>query len=97
MRVACVQLVGKFSNEAQNICIVDNVIYNFTTDQFDYKSSIETYDISRKKFDNLWEKNTDDFDFSPYYSSGCFPVVIYPNHWKRQKVQVNYTQKGIYF
>ena len=71
-------VVGKFANEAQNICLVGNVIYNFSTDQFDYKSSIETYDIAEEKFNLLYEKNTDDFDFSPYYSFGCFPLVMYP-------------------
>ena len=71
------ELVGKFANEAQNVCVVGNTIYNFSTDQFDYKSAIETYDLQTGQFSVVWEKDAEDFDFSPYHSSGCFPLVIY--------------------
>ena len=71
------ELIGKFSYEAQNICIVGSTIYNFSTDQFEYNSTIETFDISTKSFNVLWEKETDELDFSPYHSSGCFSLVIY--------------------
>ena len=71
------ELVGKFANEAQNVCVVGNTIYNFSTDQFDYKSAIETYDLETGHFSVVWEKDAEDFDFSPYHSAGCFPLVIY--------------------
>ena len=71
------EFVGRFTNEAQNVCMVFDVIYNFSTEQFDYKSSVETFDLRKNTFSIAWEKNTDDFDFSPYYSSGCFPIVLY--------------------
>ena len=71
------ELIGKFSYEAQNVCLVGSTIYNFSTDQFEYNSTIETFDISTKSFNVLWEKETDEFDFSPYHSSGCFSLVIY--------------------
>ena len=71
------ELLGKFSNEAQNVCIVGDKIFNFSTDQFEYNSTIETYDLKEGKFNVVWEEETDDFDFSPYQSSGCFPLVIY--------------------
>ena len=71
------ELLGKFSNEAQNVCVVGNTIYNFSTDQFEYNSTIETFDLNTKKFQVVWGKDTEEFDFSPYYSSGCFPLVIY--------------------
>ena len=71
------ELVGRFANEAQNVCVVGNTIYNFSTDQFDYKSAIETYNIETGQFSVVWEKDTDDFDFSPYDSLGCFSLVIY--------------------
>ena len=69
--------VGKFANEAQNTCLLNDVIYSFSTDQFDRKSYIETYDIKTDKFELVWEKETDDFDFSPYSSIGCFPLLQY--------------------
>ena len=71
------EFLGKFANEAQNVCVVGNTIYNFSTDQFDYNSAIETFDIETKRFNVAWETDSDEFDFSPYHSSGCFPLVIY--------------------
>ena len=71
------EFLGKFANEAQNVCVVANTIYNFSTDQFEYNSVIETYNLETRKFNVVWEKETHQFDFSPYYSSGCFPLIIY--------------------
>ena len=75
-----ITFVGKFQEETQNICVVGDVIYNFSSDQhFDYRSTIETYDIKAGKFQSIWEKNTDEIEFAPYGSSGCFPVVLFPD------------------
>ena len=71
------EFLGKFSNEVQNVCIVEDNILNFSTDQFEYNSTIETYDLKAGKFNVVWEKETDAFDFSPFHSSGCFPLTIY--------------------
>jgi len=76
---ATISLVGKFQEETQNICIVGDVIYNFYSEQFDYRSTVETYDIKADEFKQIWEKRTEDFEFAPYGSSGCFPVVLFPN------------------
>lgn len=77
VRKQSLEFLGKFANEAQNVCVVGNTIYNFSTDQFDNNSAIETYDLETRQFNVVWEKETHEFDFSPYYSSGCFPIVIY--------------------
>ena len=50
------ELLGKFSNEAQNVCIVGDKIFNFSTDQFEYNSTIETYDLKAGKFNVIWEE-----------------------------------------
>jgi hypothetical protein len=71
------KFLGKFSNEVQNVCVVEDNIFNFSTDQFEYNSTIEKYDLKTGKFNVVWEKETDAFDFSPFHSSGCFPLIIY--------------------
>lgn len=71
------ELVGKFSNETQNVCLVGHEIFNFSTDPFEYNSTIEKYNLKTKEFNVTWEKETEEFDFSPYQSLGCFPLVVY--------------------
>ena len=71
------ELVGKFSNETQNVCLVGHEIFNFSTDPFEYNSTIEKYNLKTKEFNVAWEKETEEFDFSPYQSLGCFPLVVY--------------------
>ena len=71
-------LVGEFQYEAQNVCIVESVIYNFSSDQFAYYSTIESYDIESQSFDILFKTEDESLDFSPYFSFGCFPLVKYP-------------------
>ena len=69
--------LGKFFTETQNVCLVGDELFNFSTDPFEYKSTVETYNIKTGKFKIVWEKETEELDFSPYQSLGCFPLVIY--------------------
>ena len=71
-------LIGEFQYEAQNVCMVESVIYNFSSDQFAYYSTIESYDIESQSFDILFKTEDESLDFSPYFSFGCFPLVKYP-------------------
>ena len=70
--------VGTFQSETQNVCLVDGIIYNFSSDQFDYYSTIERYDITKGHFDLLFKTEDEEIDFSPYFSFGCFPLVNFP-------------------
>ena len=70
-------LVGTFSCEAQNTCLVNGVIYNFYSDEFSYESVVESYDIRTGQFNVLWQKDVPDWDFSPYHCLGCFPLCSY--------------------
>ena len=71
------EFVGKFKNGAQNVCLVGDDIFNFSTDPFEYNSSIETCNLKTKEFKVVWDRETEEFDFSPYQSLGCFPLVVY--------------------
>jgi len=71
------ELMGKFSKETHNTTIVDNVIYNFNTEDFDDERVVECFDIQQSKFSVLWKKDCPKMDFSPNYSLGCFPIVSY--------------------
>ena len=71
-------LIGEFQQETQNVCIIESVIYNFSSDQFAYYSTIESYDIEEGSFDILFKTEDEGLDFSPYFSFGCFPLVKYP-------------------
>ena len=73
------ECLGRFVSEAQNICLVDGVIYNFSTDQFDYISTVETYSVREGKFAQPWTKKGQVYDFNPNKSVGAFPLVIYPD------------------
>ena len=78
-------VVGQFSSEAQNICLVGDLIYNFSTDQFSGQSTIETYDIVCDTFSFVQEYDFEsesgrarsNVDFSSHFSFGCFPLTIY--------------------
>ena len=74
------ELVGKFKSECQNICLVEDKIYNFSSDQFDHHSTIEVYDLTNRDFKLVYESNDEELDFSPYYSFGCFPLMLYPRY-----------------
>ena len=71
-------LIGEFQQETQNVCIIESVIYNFSSDQFAYYSTIESYDIDDESFDILFKTEDESIDFSPFFSFGCFPLVKYP-------------------
>ncbi len=72
---------GQFKYETQNLCLVDGLVYNFSSDQFGTTSCVETYDPKSGAFDVVWEGETETaptpIDFSPYYSLGSFPIVQY--------------------
>jgi len=70
-------IVGTFSFEAQNTCLVNGVIYNFYSDEFSYESVVESYDIRTRMFSILWQQDVPDWDFSPYHCLGCFPLCSY--------------------
>ena len=72
--------IGSFKEETQNLTLVDSVIYNFSSDQFDYMSSIESYDIHSGTFNTLFTSEDQDIDFSPYYSFGCFSLSVLPKY-----------------
>ena len=71
------ELIGKFSTETQNVSLVGYEIFNFSTDPFEYISTIETYNLKTKEFKVVWKKETEEFDFSPYQSLACFPLVVF--------------------
>ena len=73
------EFLGRFSSEAQNLCLVDGVIYNFSTEQFDDISTVETYSVLGGKFAQPWTKKGKVYDFNPNKSVGAFPLVIYPD------------------
>ena len=78
------ELIGKFQNEAQNVCLVDGKIYNFyqiynfsPIGVEERSSMVEVYDIANREFKVLFEsKNEEEIDFSHYSIS--FGVVKYP-------------------
>ena len=71
------ELIGKFSTETHNVSLVGHEIFNFSTNQFEYISTIETYNLKTKEFKVVWEKETEEFDFSPYQPIACFPLVVF--------------------
>ena len=58
--------------------MVESIIYNFSSDQFAYYSTIETYDLKSGAFDMPFQTEDESLDFSPYFSFGCFALVNYP-------------------
>ena len=71
------EFVGKFSKETHNTTIVDDVIYNFNTEEFDDERVVECCDTKTGTFSVLWKRDCPDWDFSPNYCLGCFPLVCY--------------------
>jgi len=71
------EMVGKFTKEANNTCIVNHVIYNFNSEEFDDERTVESFDTKTKEFEVLWKKEIPEWDFSPHYCLGCFPIVNY--------------------
>ena len=69
--------VGKFTTEAKNTCLVDGIIYNFNSEEFDDDRVLESYDIKSEQFSVIWKDIVPDWDFSPNYCLGCFPLVTY--------------------
>lgn len=82
---------GHFQHEAQNLCLIGDIIYNFFSDQFEHFSSIESYDIQSRKFNVIFKSEDSKIDFSPYYSFGCFALIKYPpvklNWWESESEQ----------
>ena len=70
--------IGEFQYETQNVTMVDSILYNFSSDQFDYLSTVESFDIRKREFSTLFKSEDQDLDFSPYYSFGCLPMVKLP-------------------
>ena len=68
-------LMGKFHREVQNVVLMDNKIFNFSSEQFDTESCVEYFDIETGEFKLLTSMDNQSFDFSPYYSFGCFPLI----------------------
>ena len=71
------QSVGKFTTETKNTCIVDGIIYNFNSEEFGDERVLESYDVRSQQFSILWKDNLPQWDFSPNYCLGCFPLVNY--------------------
>jgi len=71
------EFIGKFSKETHNTTIIDDIIYNFNTEDFDDERVVECYDIDQSKFTVLWKEDCPNMDFSPNYCLGCFPIVSY--------------------
>lgn len=71
------EMVGKFSKEANNTCIVNGVIYNFNSEEFDDERVVESFDTRSNVFKVLWKRDVPEWDFSPHYCLGCFPIVDY--------------------
>ena len=75
--VCNMESVGKFTTETKNTCIVDGIIYNFNSEEFGDERVLESYDVRSEKFSILWKDNLPQWDFSPNYCLGCFPLVNY--------------------
>ena len=73
-----ISLVGSFSSEAQNTCYIvqEGLIYNFYSDEFGDQRLVETFDVMRNTSTVVYNDNKE-WDFSPHYSLGCFPLVNY--------------------
>eukprot|EP00092_Neocalanus_flemingeri_P036593 GFUD01039843.1.p1 GENE.GFUD01039843.1~~GFUD01039843.1.p1 ORF type:complete len:598 (+),score=146.62 GFUD01039843.1:42-1835(+) len=71
------KMVGCFTKEANNTCIVNGVIYNFNSEEFDDERVVESFDTKTEIFKVLWKKEVPEWDFSPHYCLGCFPIVDY--------------------
>ncbi|XP_069689027.1 kelch-like protein 25 isoform X2 [Periplaneta americana] len=75
------EFVGRSHQNISNTCLVNSVIYSFSTDDSD-SMYIEAYSTSNHSFSVLWSsvisKNTGGIlDFSPKHSIGCFPLIKY--------------------
>jgi hypothetical protein len=66
------ELVGTFTHPPRNVCLIDDVIYNFSGE---FKPAIETYDVKKKVFKVVWEEESGTLEFSSNFSFGCFPLV----------------------
>lgn len=71
------EIVGKFTKEANNTCIVNGIIYNFNSEEFDDERVVESFDTKTEVFKVLWKQDVPEWDFSPHYCLGCFPIVDY--------------------
>ena len=71
------ETVGCFKTETKNTCMVDGIIYNFNSEEFDDERVLESYDVRSQQFSILWKDNLPQWDFSPNYCLGCFPLVNY--------------------
>ena len=69
--------VGKFTTETKNTCLAERVIYNFNSEEFDDDRVLESYDIVSQQFRVIWKDTVPEWDFSPNYCLGCFPLVTY--------------------
>ena len=78
------ELLGEFQNEAQNVCLVDGKIYNFSTGgaELSYKersSTVEVYDIANKEFKVVFEPKNDEEELDFYSLFISFGLVKYPH------------------
>ncbi|PSN54654.1 hypothetical protein C0J52_01082 [Blattella germanica] len=74
-------VLGSFKHLTSNTCLVHNVIYSFSSDDFENNMYVEAYYIAEKKFEVLWDSITMGksgiLDFSPKHCIGCFPLLRY--------------------
>ena len=74
--------IGEFEQETQNLTLFNGMLYNFSSDQFDYLSTIEAYSISNGDFSVLFKSEDQELDFSPYFSFGTFPLTVMQKNFK---------------
>ena len=74
--------IGEFDQETQNLTLVNGILFNFSSDQFDYLSSLEAYSIPKGNFSVLFKSEDQELDFSPYFSFGTFPLTVMPKKFK---------------
>jgi len=72
-----IESVGKFTTETKNTCLVDGIIYNFNSEEFDDDRVLESYHVRSQQFRVLWKDKVPEWDFSPNYCLGCFPLFNY--------------------
>ena len=66
--------LGKFCHSPQNVCLIEEIIYNFSDDE---KPTVEIFDVKKKEFKVVWQDEIGTMEFSSNFSFGCFPLVTF--------------------
>jgi len=70
-----VELVGNFSRETSNTCMMGRDVINFSSDEFGEERVVEKY--SNSVFSVIIQTESTEFDFSPRHCHGCLSLPHY--------------------